>query len=249
MSVVKDPRSVWVPELWKQCGESVGMQVSYLTMLRHPAEVIGSRKTYYASYRPGMDAWNFSVMNLCGWINANLTVERLTRGNPRVWLQYHDLLADWRTCMRGVRDTLGVTFNDDLEPGHHHAVDDFIDPTLRRHEPSWEGTGMPSELVDIADRTYAACSALAAGGGSDPAAEAELDRVNADYTALARLSEAVIWDGILSARKEGEENGAALRAEVEQLKKRLRKVRGERDDARAQRVPMSVRAYRRLRRR
>ena len=40
-------------------------------------------------------------------------------------------------------ETLRTT---DLEPGTHHAVDDFIDVDLRRHEPSWTGWDLPAEL-------------------------------------------------------------------------------------------------------
>src|SRR3954451_18032235 len=50
--VVKDPRSIWVPWLWKEAAGELGYDVGFLTMLRHPAEVLGSRSTYYRGYRP-----------------------------------------------------------------------------------------------------------------------------------------------------------------------------------------------------
>ena len=199
--VVKDPRSIWVPGLWKQTAGELGYDVGYLTMLRHPAEVLGSRSTYYRGNRPGIDDFQFTVMNLCGWINGNLVVERQTRSDRRVVLGYHDLLEDWRACLGRVRDSLDLTFDDDLDPGHHHPVDDFIDPGLRRHEPSWEGWEVPQDLVEIAQEVFDQMTRLAGAGGHDATAEAALDAVGERYAAVMRDAEAIAHDAIRSFSK------------------------------------------------
>lgn len=199
--VVKDPRSIWVPWLWKETAAELGYDVGYLTMLRHPAEVLGSRSTYYRSNRPGISDFQFTVMNLCGWINGNLVVERQTRADRRVVLGYHDLLEDWRGCLGRVRDGLDLTFGDDLDPGHHHPVDDFIDPGLRRHAPSWEGLDLPQDLAGIAQEVFDQMSRLAQTGGHDPAAEAALDAVGERYAVLMRDGEALAHDAIRSFSK------------------------------------------------
>jgi hypothetical protein len=199
--VIKDPRSSWVPWLWEETAGAIGIAVGYLTMIRHPAEVMGSRTTYYRRNRPGMDDWQFSVMNLCGWINGNLVVERQTREGKRVVLRYDDLVADWRPCLTQVRDTFGLTYNDDLQPGHRHPVDDFIDPTLRRHEPSWEGWDLPPGLVDIAQGVYDAMCLLAERGGHDAGAEAALDALAERYVVEMRTAQAIAHDTTLSATK------------------------------------------------
>jgi hypothetical protein len=49
--VVKDPRSVWTQEVWRDAAEQVGLEIVFISMLRHPAEVVGSRTTYYAKPR------------------------------------------------------------------------------------------------------------------------------------------------------------------------------------------------------
>ncbi|MCW2781082.1 MAG: hypothetical protein JWR35_1531 [Marmoricola sp.] len=258
--VVKDPRSIWVPWLWQETAAGLGVDAGFLTMLRHPAEVLGSRSTYYSGYRPHMDAWEFAVMNLCGWINGNLVVESQTRGRPRAFLLYDDLLDDWRPELRRVRDTFGLTFNDDLEPGHRHAVDDFIDPGLRRHEPSWDGLDMPEDLVQIADGIFDACCRIAHGEDPDKA-EAELDTIGARYAELMRISQAIAWDGLLSHEKIGRRKGAAAAAEendkalaaalrdVDAARANVARAREELRVARLERVPASMRAYRSARRR
>jgi hypothetical protein len=199
--VVKDPRSCWVPWLWKETAGELGIEVGYLTMIRHPAEVLGSRTTYYRDYRPNLDDWQFSVMNLCGWINGNLVVERQTRDDARVVLRYDDLIEDWRSCMARVRDAFGLTFDDDLQSGHRHAVDDFIDPALRRHEPSWESWDMPAELVEIGQGVYNAMCRLADSDGHDREAEAAMDALATRYAGVMRSAQAIAGDTVVSARK------------------------------------------------
>ena len=199
--VVKDPRSIWVPQLWKETAGELGYDVGFLTMLRHPAEVLGSRSTYYRENRPGITDYQFTVMNLCGWINGNLVVERQTRADRRVVLGYHDLVEDWRSCLARVRDSLDLTLDDDLEPGKHHPVDDFIDPGLRRHEPSWDEWDVPADLVEIAQEVFDQMTRLAETGGHDAAAEAALDSAGERYAGVMRDAEALAHDAIRSFSK------------------------------------------------
>jgi hypothetical protein len=252
--VVKDPRSIWVPWLWKETATELGYDVGFLTMLRHPAEVLGSRSTYYRDYRPGMSDWQFSVMNLCGWINGNLVVERQTRGEKRVVLRYNDLITDWRACLARVRDTFGLTLEDDLQPGHHHAVDDFIDPGLRRHEPSWEGWDLPPELVAIAQEVHDQMSRLADTGGHDAEAEAALDAVGVRYEDLVRVSQAIAHDTALTRGKSMTARAMAERdAEVADLTAQLDEARARLEALEArlagQVPPFAARAYRGVKRR
>lgn len=214
--VVKDPRAFWVSWLWVDAAAEVGLDISFLTMLRHPTEVLGSRQTYYAGYRPHMDRWAFAVWNLCSWINANLLTEQLTRSQRRTFVLYVDLLEDWRTAMKQVAADLTVTFDDDLDPGHAHEVDDFIDAGLRRHDVNWADWDMPADLVDIAEATWAAVVRLGELGGHDEAVESELDAVRERYAMLYGVSAAISQDTatarVAQARIQIEKE---LRAELE----------------------------------
>jgi hypothetical protein len=234
--VVKDPRSCWVAWLWAETAADLGIDLGFLTMIRHPAEVLGSRATYYRRNRPDMDDWQFSVMNLCGWINGNLIVERQTRGDKRVVIRYDDLVKDWRSPVAVARDGFGLRLNDDLRADHTHRVDDFVDAALRRHDPSWEGLEMPADLVETAEGVYDAMSRLADCGGRDVVAEADMDDLGARYGALMRTAQAIAKDTELSAARV-----AAARATAEA--RPVRRVR----DARA--VSLARRAYRGARQR
>jgi hypothetical protein len=247
--VVKDPRSIWVPRLWKETAGELGYDVGYLTMLRHPAEVLGSRSTYYRENRPGITDFQFTVMNLCGWINGNLVVERQTRADRRVVLGYHDLVEDWRTCLARVRDELDLTFEDDLEPGQHHAVDDFIDPGLRRHEPSWDDWQVPHDLVEVAQEVFDQMTRLAQTDGHDAAAEAALDAVGERYGELMRDAEALAHDAIRSFSKSMTARAIAARdAELAEVSAQLEQARARITTLEQQpRGPVWSRVYRRAR--
>lgn len=251
--VVKDPRSIWVPWLWAETAEKLGMRIGYLTMLRHPAEVMGSRATYYSGTRDNMGEWRFAVMNLCAWINGNLVVERQTRGEPRVVLRYYDLMADWRSCMSRVRDTFELSFNDDLDPGHRHEVDDFIDPSLRRHQPGWEGMDMPEELVGIAEEVYACMCRLADTGGADAEAEGRMDAVGARYESVVRTAQAIARDTTTTAARAARQKAeAAAQQQLEKARAATKQARQRVKELQATAVPPRdgvERAYRATRRR
>jgi hypothetical protein len=213
--VVKDPRAVWVPWLWVDTAKELGLDISFLTMLRHPTEVLGSRQTYYASGRPHMGKWEFAIWNLCGWINGNLLIEQQTRDHRRTFVRYTDLLGDWRAAMTKVRADLGIELDDDLDPGHTHEIDDFIDADLRRHEVDWSVWELPEELVEIAQATFDGLSQLSDRGGHDPETEALLDEVRDRYDALYRKSAAISQDAASArARQAAADSASAVREEL-----------------------------------
>ncbi|WP_067437721.1 sulfotransferase family protein [Nocardioides jensenii] len=193
-SVVKDPRSAWVPDLWREAAAEADIDLSFVTMLRHPAEVVGSRSTHYTKSEERVGAWKFAVMNLAAWVNQNLNAERLTRGHHRAWLRYDDLLDDWRREMEKVRRMSGVEFNHSLERGVPHEVDSFIDPALQRHRLRFEDLDLPDSLCAIAEEIWSAGGVLADRNGQDADAEARFDAAAAAYAGLFRASAAIAGD-------------------------------------------------------
>jgi len=80
--VVKDPRATWVPRLWTDTAGEIGAAAGLLAMIRHPAEVIASRSTYYRAEARDAEARQYRLRNLCTWINLNTGAERITRASP-----------------------------------------------------------------------------------------------------------------------------------------------------------------------
>lgn len=203
--VVKDPRAIWVPWLWNEVAEQKGIRLSFLTMLRHPAEVVGSRSTYYADNRAWMAARDFSTMNLCGWINGNLTLERQTRGQRRTFVLYDELLDDWRAQIAKIATEIDVPL--DPTPEQAAEVDGFVEPTLRRHAPEWGEPELPSTLREIAEDTFAAFARLAAAGGNNEQIQAEIDQIAERYRSLYADATAIAQDAASARARDAKREG------------------------------------------
>ncbi|MEP6667183.1 MAG: hypothetical protein ABJA81_12110 [Nocardioidaceae bacterium] len=214
--VVKDPRSAWIPGLWADAAASLGFSTGYVTMLRHPAEVIGSRSTYYAK-GDEEGVRRYQITNVARWVNANLVSERQTRGRARAFLRYHDLIEDWRGSVEPLGIDLGLTFNIDIDSGSPHVVDEFIDPSLRRHTVTWDELDIPPALQVVAEGTWQACGVLADGHGADEHAHARLDELSLEYEKVFRDAAAVAHDVMAGAVK------VARKKAIRETRARLKK--------------------------
>jgi hypothetical protein len=215
--VVKDPRTVWVQRLWEESAEAQGASVRFITMLRHPAEVVGSRTTYYSGHEAGRSREadrkrrDYAIFNVARWVNNSLLNERETRGRPRAFVRYQDLLDDWRPVLAGLRDGLGLRY--DLDGDGARAVDDFIDPALRRHTITWDDLPVPTDLQEVGQSVWDALQPLAVRGGVDPAASATLDELASRYERVLADAAAIDHDGRAEVVAEARRAGAVAALE------------------------------------
>lgn len=214
--VVKDPRSVWAQRLWKEVASEVGLDIRYVSMLRHPAEVVGSRTTYYAGGRDEEGRLRYQTLSVARWVNSSLITERETRGEQRSFVLYPDLLEDWRAVFGVLDDHLGLRLNLDVASGAPHPLDDFIDPSLRRHQVRWDEIDVPDRLRVLAESVWEAVVRLGCDDRSDAGTSAEFDALSAQYTRLFQESMAISHDAIVNAKTQAREAGA--RAAVEQAR-------------------------------
>jgi hypothetical protein len=205
--VVKDPRSVWAQRLWRDAAREAGLEIRYLSMLRHPAEVIGSRATYYASKTDESRRRRYEVCSVGRWVNGSLISERETRGTPRTFVPYTDLLDDWRSVIRRVRDELGLTLNTDLNPDEHHPVDDFVDPDLRRVRVTWDELSVPGELESTAQAVWDELMVLCAHGAADADTQGRLDALADRYRQTYEDAQAIALDATATAVEEARRRG------------------------------------------
>ncbi|MGA7149707.1 MAG: hypothetical protein WBX17_14625, partial [Microbacterium sp.] len=182
--VVKDPRVLWFHDLWRRAARAEKAEVAFLTMLRHPVEVAKSRDTHYTPDDRGESfRRQRATANIAGWCNAAFVTEHVTRPDRRVFVRYPDLLADWRAGLAPVVERLGIEVNTDLASTEHHAVDDFIEPTLRRSETTWDSVDVPDTLRAVAEGVWEQLNALV----DDPTsatAGAALETLQSDYARL-----------------------------------------------------------------
>ncbi|KHL13775.1 hypothetical protein CLV56_2591 [Mumia flava] len=203
--VLKDPRTVHFVDLWTEACDDLGVKPRFLTMLRHPAEVSGSRNTYYFQVTDPAERRAGAIRQVAGWLNAALEAERASRSYDRVFVRYQDLLADWRPELTRVADQLDLRLQPPADASPH-PVEDFIDPGLRRVTVSWDDLDVPVALADLAQRTWDAFEPLTTGADGDPAA---FDRLREDYDRY--FTDAL--DLTQAARKAGERAARAAGAE------------------------------------
>src|SRR5690242_16592127 len=218
--VVKDPRAFWLRELWVQAASSLSVETSWITMLRHPAEVVGSRDMHYLKEADAERRLSRETGNLAGWVNVALTNERTSRDDRRTFVHYGDLITDWRTTMGKIADRLGLTYDADLSSGEHHAVDDFIDAKLRRSQLTLDDLDVPTQLRTIAEQVWQTLDSLAADP-DDKDAMGRMDGLRADYDDLYRHAVALVQDHTssvveLTRRRVRHRVTKQLRAEDEQ---------------------------------
>jgi hypothetical protein len=189
--VIKDPRTVWLLPLWRRCAAQHDLPTSYVTMLRHPAEVVASART---SYGPGMTL----ASRTSAWLNVILETEHATRGAPRAFVRYDDLLAAWAPEIRRTGELIGSPPLAAVD--RHPEVDAFVDPSLHRNRVGWDELDVPDRVRDLAERVWARIQILARPGGDTEAVHGELDRARADYRTLYAEAEAIAQSSVMAAR-------------------------------------------------
>ncbi|HEX5986865.1 MAG TPA: hypothetical protein VFY86_10115 [Nocardioides sp.] len=191
--VVKDPRSFWLRNLWVPVASDLGVETRFLTMLRHPAEVVGSRDMHYLKNADESRRLARETGNLGGWINVALTNEYVGRESPRAFVHYTDMISDWRKAMLDAGEKLGLTYDADLTSDAHHPIDDFIDSSLRRSQLDYDDLDVPDQLVEIAKTVWENLDALS----KDPYDEAAMksnDELREAYGQLHTWSVALTQD-------------------------------------------------------
>jgi hypothetical protein len=187
-------------------------------MLRHPAQVVRSRDAAYLTDMDRSFRQKRETTNVAAWINAAFETERATRGNPRAFVPYYDLIEDWRAAMTRAGAQLGLTFNDF---SGHHPVDDFIDADLNRSKPDWDGLEVAPTLLDLADRAWDAMNALVETPDDDDTMK-RVDALRREYRELYESSAAIALDEttaqVAKVRKKLKARLAEAEAEIARLK-------------------------------
>jgi hypothetical protein len=191
--VVKDPRVGWFLPLWERSSEELGVAPSFVTMLRHPAEILASAKRSYGD-------WQTDASRAASWINEMLEIERATRGTKRVFVRYQDLLADWPAQLRRAGNAADLPLLQGLDRADHPEVDQFVDPTLYRQRGGWDGLEVPKRVRDLADEVWVHLQRLAEPGADASALAAELDAASERYQALHAEAEAIAQSSITAVK-------------------------------------------------
>lgn len=230
--IVKDPRLSWFLPLWRSCAQELGAEPAFVTMLRHPAAVIGSKQRWYRG-------WQGDVGRLAGWINQTIYVERATRGSERAFVRYEDLLDDWTRAVGRVGEQLGLAVVSDATPAAMRRAHEFVDRGLSRSPASWQGFTIPEPLRLQADELWALAQELAAHDNGT--LHGRLDVLRAAYGDLYAEAEAIAQSSVAAAKAQRTAARPKPPAAARALAARV-------PDPLRQRIPVAVKAsvYRRL---
>jgi len=213
--VVKDPRLSWFLSLWRVSAIRTGATPVFATMLRPPAEVVGSKQAYYAN-KLG------SAHLAASWLNMLLHTERATRESVadggRAFVRYADLLDDWTRTTMSVGETLGLQHvlhakSEAIRDGHR-----FVDPSLRRMTQGLDDLGLPPRLHGLVADTWTELNKLADPGSDTPDVHAALDQLREGYVDLYAESEAISRSSVVAAEqrtKKAAKGGGTKRPEPE----------------------------------
>lgn len=174
--VIKDPRISLLADMWFEAARLAGFDVVTVVAVRHPKEVIASVAKRSAALP--------EVSNVL-WLKLNLLAERHTRGMPRVFVEYANLLEDWRREMKRVSVALGI----DLDTRDEIAIEEFLKPNLHHQQHSGPATDLFG--TDWISSVY---EALGATARDEPFAESVFDDVFEAYRVSERDFRAV-FDG------------------------------------------------------
>ncbi|HET6344225.1 MAG TPA: hypothetical protein VFH51_04790, partial [Myxococcota bacterium] len=126
LGVLKDPRLSRLLPFWRPLLEAQGFRLPALVCVRHPLEVAAS-----LAARNGFS----EAQGLLLWLGYTLDAERYTRGAPRAFVSYADVLAQWQAVAERLGTVLEIawprTTTDAaadvtafLQPaGRHHVVE------------------------------------------------------------------------------------------------------------------------------
>lgn len=201
--VVKDPRIGWFLPLWTGAAQDVGVATSFVTMLRHPAQILTSAKKSYGT-------WQTDASRAAAWINVMLETERATRGTRRAFIPYADLLGDWAAELRRAGTELDVAPLATLDHAQHPGVDEFVDPSLFRNRTGWEGLEVPQRVIELAEEVWGLLQDADANA-------AALDACRTRYDELYGEAEAISHSSVIAVRprkKKAPQKPPSLRARI-----------------------------------
>ncbi len=199
--LIKDPRLLWFVPLWRHVAHDLGVQARFVTMLRHPAEVVQSKGTWYKGI-------SNPANRLAGWVNTMLYTEHATRHHVRAYVQLTELLSDWTRSVARAGDALGLHVLHQCSTQEMREADAVIEPRLHRSKATLEDLQVPDDLRTFARRVWDELLVLAAVGTTDPtAAQARLDSIRQEYIAWYEQVEDVAYSSIVAAHHHGMRKG------------------------------------------
>ena len=171
---LKDPRLCRLLPLWLPILKERNCQPSFVCITRHPMEVMRSLKT-----RNKFSSWKGYLL----WLKYILEAERGSRGYPRVFVTYEDLLNDPVSTIKQISQTISLPLPEDQD-ALFKEVTDFISPDLRHERSENNALSKADPLHKLIDQAYQAL--LKATGQNENGLSGHLDEVEKIWNEIER---------------------------------------------------------------
>lgn len=174
--VIKDQYITLLTEYWLQAARRAGLSPKIVIPVRHPGEVY---KSYSAGTGSALRVEPIHAM----WLKINLLAERHSRNLPRVFVEYGNLMENWRREIGRISKRLDIDM-----ASNEAAINGFLSRDLHHHK--CQQTFIESFSNGWMSRLYSILSIAARDGD---VAEPELDEIYSAYCADERVFR-VSWD-------------------------------------------------------
>jgi hypothetical protein len=121
--IIKDLQITALSEMWFEAARLVGFDVAVVIAVRHPQEVVASLAALMRATPELASAL---------WLKYNLLAERQTRGLPRVFVDYANVLDNWRQEIARISASLAI----DLKAQDEEVIEEFLSQELRHQRHS-----------------------------------------------------------------------------------------------------------------
>ncbi len=176
--LIKDPRLCRLLPLWRSVLDDFGARIKVVLVLRNPLEVAASLEA-----RQGLSIPTAHALQL--WLRYSLEAEYHSRGLPRCFVSYEELLNDWSGTLNGIARQLDLTWpRSEAETGR--AVGEFLSNGQRHQHAGDDELGTHGDVPLTVRQAYQALQGLAA----DPRS-AECCRVLDEV--LAQSDKTALW--------------------------------------------------------
>nr|WP_169618091.1 sulfotransferase family protein [Ruegeria sp. PR1b] len=173
--VLKDPRICILLPYWTRLFAQMEIAPFYIHTHRSPVEVARSLER--------REGWPL-VRGLLLWLRYELEAEAQTRGQPRAFTSYDQLLQDWRGALADIQTRCGLDLPVEVTPEICEEVEGFLSADLRH---STEALVCDGSLIEQWIGGCAQVLGRWAAEGEDPEGRAALDQIRKAFDAAMPL--------------------------------------------------------------
>jgi GT2 family glycosyltransferase len=141
---LKDPRLCRLLPLWHSILSELGCEEYFVVIFRNPVEVAAS-----LSKRNGFTIYKSALL----WFRHVSEAEGYTRGYPRAFVEYSQLLKDWEGVVDNISRRTRISLQKEI-PSVRQEIADFLSFSLRHHKESYERLAERHDVPSFVTGTY-----------------------------------------------------------------------------------------------